>query len=204
MNASQPPLPRRRRLWPWVLLAAVCAPFLVVGVIAYSVLALDRSAALLRHEVLAALAADSTTVVQVSAGRLVLEGVRGCLAVLDPEPLRDARHALAAVKSASVGVYELAPTAGPDRRGELLNRVDRLMGARGWTRVVGVVDGEDTVMIYLPRDTDEPDEICLAVVSGPKLVVVSAAIRPDAIRALIAHHAGDRLSLASHLRVAKF
>ena len=141
---------------------------------------------------------------QVSAGRLVLGGVRSCLAVLDREPLRDARLALAAVKSASVGVYELAQPGPADRRGELLNRVDHLMGARGWTRLVGVVDGDDTVMIYLPRDTDEPDEICLAVVSGPKLVVVSAAIRPDAIRALIAHHAGDRLSLASHLRVAKF
>lgn len=204
MNASQPPLPRRRRLWPWVLLAAICAPFLVVGVIAYSVLALDRSAALLRHEVLTALAVDSTTVVQVSAGRLVLEGVRGCLAVLDPEPLRDARHALAAVKSASVGVYELAPTAGPDRRGELLNRVDRFMGARGWTRVVGVVDGEDTVMIYLPREDEEPESICLAVVSGKDLVVVSAQVRPAAIRELIAHHAGGRLELTRHLRLANF
>jgi hypothetical protein len=134
----------------------------------------------------------------------VLAGIRSCLAVIDHEPLRDARLALAAVKSVSVGVYELAHPAQADGRGELLNRVDREMGARGWSRIVGVVDGEDTVMIYLPTDTDEPDEICLAVVSGRDLVVVSAEIRPAAVRELVAHHAGGRINLAGHLRLAKF
>lgn len=199
---STPPTPIRRRRWPWVLLAVLGLPFLLAAATAVSVLTLDRNAACLREEVLQVLEADHRTVVQASAGQLALGGVRAVLAVIDHEPLRDARLALAAIRSVSIGVYELGE-AGAAAGGAILGCTDAAMGERGWSRVVGVRDGEDTVMIYVPTDADEPDEVCLAVVSGRDLVVVAARIRPAAVRALVERHAGGRLHLGRRAHLAK-
>ena len=68
------------------------------------------------------------------------------------------------------------------------------MSARGWTRIVGVADGGDTVMIYLPAGVENspPSSICLAVCNRRELVVVAAQVEPDALAALAAGELNKR------------
>jgi len=101
----------------------------------------------------------------------------------------EAREAIKVVRSASVGVFE---HGGPDAdlAGDaLVPAADAAMARRGWTRVVGVRDGGNTVLIYLPdgRADTKPSRVCLAVCDGQHLVVVSAVISADAIADLVAH-----------------
>jgi hypothetical protein len=198
MNSPLSPAPRRRRRWPWVL-AVLLSPVLLLAIAATSYLTLNRDASALRREVMAATDAGWNTQLQLSAGRLTFWVVRGCLAFVPDEKIGEARAALNAVRSVSVGVYR--PVAAPPAwsREKLFNETDRTMQDRGWTRLVGVADKSDHVLIYVPTGADEVRRICLAVVSGRELVVVSAAIDPEAVTAMVAKYAGRDLnrSLAS-------
>jgi hypothetical protein len=52
-----------------------------------------------------------------------------------------------------------------------------------------VIDGGDTVMIYVPAKTAEPRDVCVAVVGKRELVVVSAGLEPEALLQLAQRHA---------------
>jgi hypothetical protein len=191
---------RRRRLWPWAL-ALVLTPVLLLGVAAASYLTLNREAATLRREVMAATDTEWHTKIQLSVGRISLWFVRQGLAFVPKPEVQAAREALRAIRSVSVGVYRPAQSDPTWSRDRLFQETDRTMRARGWTRLVGVADHRENVLIYAPDDA-EAGQICLAVVTGRELVVVSAAINPEALGALVAHHAGKHLprSLAVAMR----
>lgn len=174
----------RHRYWPWIL-GFLLTPPVVLGLMVWSAVHLNRDATALRQELMLATGADWNTKVQLSAGPLLLSAVRagvGCLHDLPPE----ARAALSAVRSASVGVYERSHSGGPALRDHLLAAADELMNRRGWIRIVGVADGGDTVMIYLPAGAESatPSSVCLAVCSNRELVIVAAQVEPDALAAL--------------------
>ncbi len=193
------PAPSRRRLWPWILGLAL-APFVIVGIAAASVLTLDRDAAALRRHVMAASGTEWSTKVQVSVGGLILGGLRTGLWLVPSAEVADARLALGAVRHASVGVYERVGGALALSREELLVSTDRAMRSRGWTRLVGVTEAKESVLIYVSDDADPdaPLELCLAVVADKELVVVSTAVSPEALHDLIERHAGA--DLRAHLR----
>lgn len=198
-----PPAPRRR-IWPWVL--GIClTPFLVLGLAVASYVTLDSDARTLRRHVMSATNADWNTKVQISVGAATLGTVRTGLLFADHAEIADARLALGAVKHASVGVYELA--SGRDggwSSTQILTDTDRAMQKRGWTRLVGVAGKDETVMVYVDEDADEdgPIDLCVAVVNGRELVVVSATVDPDAISRLVERHvAGDfRAEIRRHVR----
>lgn len=197
-----PPAPRRR-IWPWVL--GIClTPFLALGLAVASYITLDSDARTLRRHVMRATEADWTTKVQVSVGRATIGTVRtGLLFARQPE-VEDARLALGAIKNASVGVYQLAtPGADLASGNRILAETDRAMQKRGWSRLVGVSGRDETVMVYVTEDADEdkPLDICVAVVTGRELVVVSATIEPEAIGRLVERHmAGDlRAEIRRHV-----
>lgn len=194
MSPSNTPAPRRRRLWPWIL-AILISPVLLLAVAAISYLTLNRDAAVLRREVMAATDATWNTTIQLSAGRITFWVVRSCLAFVPDGKIGEARAALDAIRSVSVGVYKPAATNLAWSREKLFNETDRTMHARGWTRMVGVADRRDHVLIYVPAGSDAVRRICLAVVNGRELVIVSATVNPDAIADLVAHHAGKHLPL---------
>lgn len=202
--APQSPAPRRR-VWLWVLFGAgLClTPFLLLGAVAISYLTLDRDVHTLRRHVMAATDADWSTKVQMSVGWATLGAIGQGLRFVEHEGIADARLALRAVKHASVGVYER--TSGSDNwsREQLFKDTDRAMQKRGWTRLVGVAERKDTVLVYVQEDfdEDEPVELCLAVVNGKELVVVSTSVDAHALGELIARHAGD--DVKRHLRFAK-
>lgn len=191
MNApttSAVPAPRRRR-WPWVL-AIGLSPFLILALAAASYLTLDRDAAALRRHVVAATQAKWDTKVQLSVGRFTIGATCLALRLASNSEAATAAQALAAVKHASVGVYEL--TSGPLAlsREQFFGETDRAMRARGWSRLVGVADQHDNVLIYVEdeADADEPLGLCLAVVSQRELVVVSTSIEAAELSGLLQEH----------------
>ncbi len=202
--ASAPLAPaRRHRLWPWVL--GIClTPVVVLALAAASFVTLEHDAAVLRRHVMAATAVGWDTKIQMSLGRLTLGAVRAGLGFVHNDDVADARCALAAIGHASVGVYERTPGRNDWSRERLLHDTDEAMQKRGWMRLVGVVDHQDTVLIYVRPDivADEPVEICLAVVHGRELVVASTSVDAPALAELVEKHSpGD---LQHRLRLARF
>ncbi len=204
MNPVPPGSPRRR-VWRWVLLGvAIClSPFVVLGVVAASFLTLDRDAAALRKEVMAATNADWRTKVQLSVGHFTLAVVRTGLDFVHDRGVAEARLALAAVRHASVGVYERNAGVADWSREVLFTETDRTMARSGWARLAGVADHKDTVLVYVPRDIDDdgPINLCVAVVNGNELVVVSTSVEASRLVELAAMHAPD--DIRRHLRLSR-
>ncbi len=199
--ASVPtPAPRRRRIWPWVV-AVLVAPWLLLAIAVASYITLDRDAAALRRHVMAATHADWNTKVQVSIGRLTLGAVRSGMWFARGEEIETARLALRSVNHASVGVYELASKELKVSPTQLLADTDRAMRDRGWTRLIGVHDHDENVLVYTEENAspDGPLPLCLAVVSGRELVVVSTSIDPDALQEIIALKGPQELRNKFHL-----
>lgn len=194
MDSTPAPVRRRRRLWPWIL-AILATPFVFVAVVAASVLTLNRDAAVLRREVMAATQTGWDTKIQLSIGRVAFWTLRQGLAFVPDKDnhLNEARAALQAVKAVSVGVYHPTKLAGTWSRATLFNETDRTMRDRGWTRLVGVAETKENVLIYVPADGADFSQVCLAVVTGRELVVVSATLDSDALVELIAQHADKHL-----------
>jgi hypothetical protein len=184
----------RRRRWPWVVLALLLAPIAGLALAAYSFLTLDRHAAVLRREVMAAAPGGWDTKFQVSVGRITLGTARQALAWVTAPGVAEARLALRAVRNASVGVYRPAAAGRPIPADRLFHEADRRLRARGWTRLVAVAEGSRHVLVYLPNQDDEmPGRVGVAVCQGRELVVVSATLDPGALAELVARHAGARL-----------
>jgi hypothetical protein len=208
MNAAPPTAAPRRRIWRWVLLGVgLClAPIVLLALVAVSFLTLDRDATALRKQVMAATASDWHTKVQLSVGRATLGAVRAGLSLVqDKKEVEEARLALAAVRHASVGVYERKAGVPVEwSREQLFSGTDRVMNKCGWTRLVGVADHQDTVLVYVSTDmvVDEPVELCAAVVNGRELVVVSTSVDAAILADLAAQHAPD--DLKRRLRLSRF
>lgn len=196
----------RRHVWRWVLLGAgLClAPFVLLAVAVVSYVTLDRNVRVLRNHVMEATDAGWSTKVQMSVGRLTLGAIGQGLRFVDHKDMADVRMALRSVKHASVGVYERRSGGNDWSREQLFVETDRAMQKRGWTRMVGVAEKKETVLVYVQDDLDEdePFEICVAVVNGKELVVVSTTVDGEALGDLITRHTGDEVK--RHLRSARF
>ena len=193
MNPTVPPETRsRRRLGWWIALGLglLLIPPVVLGVGVLSMLRLDRDAALLKHEVMAGSDSVWHTKVQLSVGWVALGVVRTGLHFIKHEHMDEARLALRAVRNASVGVYECNDRERHLSRPELFARTDELMQQRGWTRLVGVADGRETVLVYTANELDSGSRIdlCLAVINRDQLVVVSTNVDAAALADLADAH----------------
>ena len=195
MNPTSPSPAPRRHIWRWVLLAAgIClAPFLLLGAVAISYLTLDSDVRALRKQVMAATDASWHTKVQMDVGQVTLGAINEGLRFVHHKDMADARLALSAVKHASVGVYERTSDRADWSNERLFGDTDRAMQGRGWTRLVGVVDHKENVLVYTrdSRGDNEPLDLCIAVVNGRELVVVSTSIDPSALGDLVERHAGE-------------
>jgi hypothetical protein len=173
-----PPVVRSRRIWRWLLAGAgLC--FAASALAVYNFVTPTREAMTLREELISALphSAHTRTQVQVTVGPVLLGTVRAVASLIDDVPA-EARLALRAVRKASVGVYELAGGLEADGRARMVSAADDVMQRRGWTRVVGVNDKENLVLVYVPeRDPSGSSErVCVAVCNDEYLVVVSGTI----------------------------
>jgi hypothetical protein len=180
------------------------APFVILAVVAASFLTLDSDAAALRKHVMAATDAGWNTKVQMSVGGLTIDAIRTGLCFVHDKNIVDARQALAAIRHASVGVYERTSGGTDWSREQLFTDTDKAMQKRGWTRLVGVADKKDTVLIYMPKDFDPdgPIELCMAVVNGKELVVASTSVNAAMLAELLAKHVKGEGR--PHFHLAKF
>lgn len=181
MNSPVPPVIKsERRLARWLLigLAILVTPLIVVGFGVISMFTLDGDAAALRREVAAATEVNWQRKIQLSVGWATLGAVRTGLGFAHHEHMDEARLALAAVRRASVGVYQRTGHAGDWSHEQLFARTDRVMRNRGWSRLVGVADHGETVLVYASDkiDSDNRLELCVAVIDGDELVVVSTRV----------------------------
>jgi len=207
MNPATPPSFTRHRSVGWWIalgLGLLLTPLVLLGVGAISMLTLDRDAALLRREVMAATEAKWHTKVQLDLGWVTLGAVRTGLRFIHHEHIAEARMALQAVRRASVGVYERDSQGKDVSREVLLAHTDQTMGKRGWTRLVGVINKDESVLIYVSgeRDSDSRLDLCLAIVNGKELVVVSTNVDADALVELAVQYIPQD-KLRTKLKLAK-
>jgi hypothetical protein len=191
MNDSASPRPRRwRRVLLWSS-AVFVAALVIVAIAAINLVTLSRDAAALRQVFVAGAPGALRPQVQIDAGPATLALARLVVGCIDDVPA-EARQALRAVRAASVGVYEADRSElGPWRTG-LMAAADDKMTRRGWTRIVGVRDGRQVVLVYVPADSSArgTQRFCVAVCDQRQLVVVSGAADADALVALAERHGG--------------
>ena len=75
---------------------------------------------------------------------------------------------------------------------KFLENTDHAMAKRGWSRLVGVINENDVVLIYVLTDmTDgDPIEVCLAVVNDEELVVASTQVDGLMLSEWLKQHTG--------------
>lgn len=190
-SAPAPVAKSERRLARWLLLGLLLliTPVVMVGIGVASLFRLNRDAAMLKREVMAATEAGWNTKVQVSAGWCTLTAARTILRFVDDKNVEDARLALSAVRHASVGVYEQSG-GGTWSRGRLIARTDERMQGRGWNRLAGITGENESVLIYTKDEAGDGDrlELCVAVVDGRDLVVVSTRVDAGTLLKLAEKH----------------
>jgi hypothetical protein len=106
----------------------------------------------------------------------------------------EARAALNAVRSGEVGIYKLPENEQAFRDTSVIfPAADKAMKAGGWERVVGVVQGNQLVGVYVPRKGVSPQNVgcCVCVLQERDLVVVSARGNLDPVLALARKHLED-------------
>ncbi|MBI2948780.1 MAG: hypothetical protein HYY23_14165 [Verrucomicrobia bacterium] len=88
----------------------------------------------------------------------------------------EARIALNTLRSGDVGIYHVRGRTKTSNHSRVLASADKIMSARGWDRVVGVVNRHELVAVYSPQDSLSATDVRLSVVvlQGNKLVIVSA------------------------------
>lgn len=182
MNAATSSAPTRsdRRLARWILLILllIITPIALLGVGVASLFRLNPEAALIKREVMAASQCDWNTTVQFSAGWCTLTAARTVLRFVSEPQADDARQALAAIRRASVGVYQRVGAAGDWSREQLVTRTDAKMARRGWSRLAGVFERDEAALVYVSDEAGAsgPIDLCLAVIDGEEMIVVSTRV----------------------------
>lgn len=152
-------------------------PFVALGVIALgaaSYLHLSSDTRALRNGLMKASGVEWQQNIGLNIGSPTLSLIRAglSLAPLDAQ----ARAAVQTVRGVEVGIYELTGGAKPPDCAAMLAAADTVLNARGWERVVGVLDGEELVSVYVPRETIVARQVkcCVLVFDGQQMVLVSA------------------------------
>jgi len=174
-----PPSRSRVRLLPvlgalfafWVVLFAIGALWVL------SSLRLSSDARALRNSLFAASTASWSKTIEVNLGWLAVTTARTGLrfARLDPK----ARIALESPRAGQIGIYELRDGRRRADRAALLSAADRVMANRGWDRLVGVLEPETMVAVYVRKGVSSPQNmaVCFAVIDHERMVVGS--VRSD-------------------------
>lgn len=168
------------------LLIWMATSVVIISAFVASFFFLDSNASMLRRQVMAASGRDWDTKVQVSVRPVAMAMTRLALRFI-PDVPEEAHLAMKAMRSASVGVYELPRGERADFTGEWLNEADSRMAQRGFTRLVRANERKESVAVYIPEDYDDGDliKLCVAVCTGQELVVVSAEAALEPLLELI-------------------
>jgi len=194
----QPP-PKKRR-WLWLVVALLLIPLMALGGLALGVASyfrLSSDTRALRNELTQASGAKWRKQLNLNIGNttLSLARVTSALVKLDA----DVHTALNAVRGVEVAIYELDSTAKVPDRAAMLNATDKALNSRGWERVVGVLDGDDMVSVFLPAKISSANQLkfCVVVLDGRQLVLVSARVNPQPLLELVQNKSDWRTAVHS-------
>jgi hypothetical protein len=193
-------LPPKTSLRKWLLqiflgsfVLAIAAPI----ALAFAVLHVSGDTRVLRNAVIHGDGANWQKQVEVNVGSLPLWIAR-CVLPFTPAP-PEAQQALSAVRSVEVSVHELRD-AQPDRA-RILREADEKMRARGWDRVVAVLERDTAVAVYaLPESGRGGNvKVSVLVLDGKQMVAVSGRARLEPVFELAMTKANEGF-LAKHRR----
>ena len=170
-DSLEQPASLKERLWGKLQIACVVG-LVTIGLTGCFRVSSDVGA--LRDSVMKAAHAEREERIEIGVGPLTLNLARAGLSFVDLEP--EARTALHAVRSAEVGVYKLRNERQRLNHATMLSAADKTMAARGWDRVVGVLNRNELVAIYVPGNVGSTRnlKVCLVTVNGHELIVASA------------------------------
>jgi len=133
----------------------------------------------LRNELIKSSGVEWRQQIALNAGHFTLGAARVGLSCARLDP--GARAALQSVRTAGVGIFRLPSGTPPPPGAAMLAVADSAMTARGWERVVGVMDGKDLVAVYLPGKNISVHRLkcCVMVFDGKEMVLVSAQGNPE-------------------------
>ncbi len=188
MNANLPPAPPvirppARRRWIWIGLALFLLPFFALAGITWGVVSCFQPSSdtkALRNGLMKASGVEWRRTIGLNLGNVTLGVARAGLsfASLDSE----VRAAVQAVRGVEVGIYELAPGSTPPDRATMLTVADKVLNARGWARLVGVLDGDELVGVYVPGNAVSARQVkcCVLVFDGRQMILAagSANVEP--------------------------
>jgi hypothetical protein len=126
--------------------------------------------------------------IEIGVGAITLNLARAVVAFTDVEP--EARTALRAVRGAEVGVYHRRDSRRKLDRAAMLRAADKAMEARGWDRVVGVIEQHAFVAVYVPNDLRSTRNVkaCVVSLDDRELVVASARSNLEPLMELAFNH----------------
>lgn len=179
---------RRPLLWVLGLMGA-CTCVTILGIA--SLFFLSGDAEDMRDAVLSSSGdASLKTKIQLNVGPLSTGLIRCVVSQIDKVD-KDARLALACVRSASVGVYEGGKSLRSDASS--LERIESYMTKQGWSRVVSVQERKQRVLIYArnPSSTSSTLRLSLAVLDGDTLVIAGLRGSGEPLQELLSNHLGQ-------------
>lgn len=197
-----PPMsrPPARRQWLWLGLSLFLLPVVTLGVIALGVASCFQPSSdtrALRNGLMKASDVEWRQNIGLNLGSVTLGVVRAGLsfAPFDSE----ARAAVQAVRGVEVGIYELAPGIKPPDCATMLAVADTVLNARGWERVVGVLDGEDLVGVYVPGKVILARQVkcCVLVFDGRQMVLASGRANVEPLLQCLRKHSERRSYVGS-------
>lgn len=151
----------------WLLLPAI----LLLGTGCFRV---SRDTAVLRDAVMDNSSGSWDEKIEFGIGRLTFAAAQlGSRYVDLPD---EARIALRAANAGEVGIYECRGGRTADDRAKMLADADEKLAGRGWERMVGVIQDDQLVAVYVPTKATSARnfKVCVLVLNGSQLICASA------------------------------
>jgi len=178
-----PPLPPNRleRFLRWIagmfLVGLVLLALGIYGLTSYFRLSSEMAG--LRDGLQAASGQEWHRTVAVNIGGFTLNAARVGLSFVEMEA--EARVALQSIQACEVGIYQTAGDTASADRVAMLAAADQAMQKKGWARVVGVIDDENLVAVYVPANLSSTSQMKCAVMvcEGHQMILASTRANLD-------------------------
>jgi len=159
---------------------------MIVGIASYFHLSSDTRA--LRQGLMKASGVEWRQQIGLNIGAFTFGAARAGLAFVPLDP--DARAAVAAVRGAEVGIYQMTTDRDRPDGATMLAIADEVMNERGWERTVGVLHEEQLVGVYLPGDSFSARRVkcCIVVFDGRQMILVRANANLEPLLECLRNH----------------
>ncbi len=182
----------------WVGLS-IFVPFAVVGLMAMGVASyfhVSSDTRALRKGLMDASGVEWRQQIGLNIGGTTFGLLRAGLSFVSLDP--EARAAVQAVRGAEVGIYALESASRLPDNAAMLAIADRVLNARGWERVVGVIEDKTLVGVYLPaKKFSARNANCRVMVfDGDRMILVNGRANLEPLLECL----GDKIDLSDKLR----